>query len=310
MTQGAKAFFLCLISNLNGVTLFHNNARQPLSDFYHLVDTDPPFIATVTLVAALEVGGIDHRTFQLIFGKALLQHGFSRNIHALFAVVAEAPSQTLGDDQVHRRGKVERRYPHVQHTGQSLCGTVGVQGGHYHVTGLGSLDGDVGGFQVPNLTHHDHIRVLPQKCPQGFGEVQPLLGVHVNLIDTLKVDLDWVFGGGDVALHGVQQVKAGVQRYSFTGTGWASHQNHTLWLFQCPQVHLLLILFIAEGVDTHLGTGRIENPQYDLFTPKSWQGVDSKVDCFVFGDLEFDPAILRFAPLGDIHGRHNLQTGS
>src|SRR5699024_9856038 len=106
--------------------------------------------------------------------------------------------------------------------------TVGVQGRQYQVTGLRGLDGDLGGFQVADLTDHDDVGVLAQKRAQRVGKRQPHPGVHLDLVDAFEVDFHRVFGGGDVAFGGIENVEAGVQRYGFTAAGGAGHQNHAL----------------------------------------------------------------------------------
>ncbi len=58
----------------------------------------------------------------------------------------------------------------------------------HEVTGLGGLDGDLGGFEVTNLTHHDHVRILPQERFQRGRESQPDLGIDVDLVDAREID--------------------------------------------------------------------------------------------------------------------------
>src|SRR5690606_790833 len=123
---------------------------------------------------------------------------------------AQPASQALSDDQVHRRRDIERCHAHITQAGQSLSCAVGVQGGHYHVPRLRRLDGNLCRLQVPDLTHHDDIRVLTQEGAQCLGEIQPLLGIDVNLVDPLQVDLYRVFCGGDITLDGVENIQTSV----------------------------------------------------------------------------------------------------
>ncbi len=81
-----------------------------------------------------------------------------------------------------------------------------MQGGEHQVAGLGSLDGDLGGFEIANFPHHHHIRVLPQEGAQGAGEGEPRLGVDLHLIDAGQVDLHRIFGGRDIYLGGVENI--------------------------------------------------------------------------------------------------------
>ncbi|MNQ96372.1 hypothetical protein D3C85_1119740 [compost metagenome] len=173
--------------------------------------------------------------------------------------------------------------------------------------GLRRLDGDRGGFQVADLADHDHVRVLAQEGAQRLGEVHALLGVDVDLVDAFQVDLHRVFGGGDVDVRGVEDVQAGIQRHRLARAGGAGDQDHALRLAQRLEVQRLLLFLVAQGVDAHLRAGGVENPHHDLLAPQGRAGVDPEVDGLVGGDFEFDPAILRLAPLGNIHGGHDFQ---
>src|SRR5690606_15717002 len=84
---------------------------------------------------------------------------------------------------------------------------------------------DLGRFQVTDLTHHDHVRVLAKEGAQRLGKVQTLLGVDVHLVDTFQVDFDRVFGRGNVPFHGVQDIEAGIEGYRLTRAGRAGDQK-------------------------------------------------------------------------------------
>ena len=62
------------------------------------------------------------------------------------------------------------------------------------VSGLCRLDGDFGRLEVSNLSDHDYIRVLTEKRSQRRCKGQPRLRVHLNLVYSVKVDLDRVLG--------------------------------------------------------------------------------------------------------------------
>ncbi len=109
-----------------------------------------------------------------------------------------------------------------------------MQGGEHQVTSLRCLDGDFGGFEIADLPHHHHIRVLPQKGSQGAGKGQPSLGVDLHLVDSGQVDLHRIFGGGDVHLGSVENIETGIERDRFTRTGRAGDQDHALRFRECP----------------------------------------------------------------------------
>ena len=63
---------------------------------------------------------------------------------------------------------------------------------------LGRFECDLSSFQVADFAHHHHVRILTQEGAQRRGKAQANLVVDVDLIDALQVDLDRVFGSGDV----------------------------------------------------------------------------------------------------------------
>ena len=111
---------------------------------------------------------------------------------------AQSPPQPLRDDQRHGGGDVVGRYAHVHQPRQGLRSVVGVQRGQHQVAGLRGFDGDLRGFQVADLAHHDDVRVLAQKRAHRLGEGQPDLRVDVYLIDPRQVDLGRILDRGSV----------------------------------------------------------------------------------------------------------------
>ena len=67
----------------------------------------------------------------------------------------------------------------------------------------GRLDGDFGGFHIPDLAHHDDVRILTEEGFQGCGKGHTHFVVHVDLVDALEVELHRVFGGEDFRIFTV-----------------------------------------------------------------------------------------------------------
>ena len=118
------------------------------------------------------------------------------------------------------------------------------------MTRLCSLDGDLTGFDVSNLTYHDDVRVLTQESLQRRGEGQSHLWIYIDLIDTRQVNFSRVLGSGNVPVLGIENIQSCVQGHRFTTTGWAGHQDHALWLLQGFHVKLFLVFLITQSVDT------------------------------------------------------------
>ena len=119
---------------------------------------------------------------------------------------------------------------HVDQTRQRGRGIVGMQGGQHKVTRLRGLDGDLAGFEVTNLTHHDHVRILTEESFQRARKGQADLRIDVHLVDAGQVDFGRILGRRDVALLGVEDVQTGVQRHRLTGTRRPGHENHAVGL--------------------------------------------------------------------------------
>ena len=54
-------------------------------------------------------------------------------------------------------------------------------------------------FKIANLSNHDHVGILPQDGPQGFGEIQIDFGIHLRLAHTSQLVFNRVFYRHDVA---------------------------------------------------------------------------------------------------------------
>src|SRR5690606_28875198 len=109
----------------------------------------------------------------------------------------------------------------------------------HQVSRLGRLDGNLCRFQVADLTHHDHVRVLAQECAQDGGEGQADARVHRHLVDALQVDFHGVLCCRDVDAIGVEQIQAAVQGNGLATAGGPGHQNQTLATPQRRQIQLL-----------------------------------------------------------------------
>ena len=70
--------------------------------------------------------------------------------------------------------------------------------------GESGLHRDFRSFKVANLTDHDDVGVLPQERSQASCEIQPDLIVHLDLVDSRKVELDGIFGGGKILRYLVE----------------------------------------------------------------------------------------------------------
>ncbi|TVQ51674.1 MAG: hypothetical protein EA377_11915 [Phycisphaerales bacterium] len=87
------------------------------------------------------------------------------------------------------------------------------------------LHGDRGRLRVTNLTHEDHIRILPQHRAQDGNKCVSLPVVDRDLRATFKGVLDRILDGDRVALFDVDLAQATVERGRLARTGRATDQQ-------------------------------------------------------------------------------------
>ena len=71
------------------------------------------------------------------------------------------------------------------------------------VTGQRRLDGNLRGFRVANLAHHDLVRVVAKDRPQTARKGQSLLLVDRDLRDAAQLIFDRVLDRDDLVLDGL-----------------------------------------------------------------------------------------------------------
>ena len=247
------------------------------------------------------------------FGEAgsdqLLRIGFDR----LFAEIADAAHQTLGEHQVHRGGHQEGFDAHVHQTVDGRRCVVGVQRRQHEVAGERGFDRHFGGFEVADLADQDDVRILAQERTQGRREVEADRFLHLHLVDAGQIEFDRVFGGHDVGFGRVEVRKCGIKRVGFARTGRAGHQHHAVGPVDGG-------LEFAQRFDLEAELGHVqhqlvfvEQPEHDFFAEKGGEHRDAVVELLLLVvDLGFDldAAVLRQPFFGDVELRHDLHARS
>ena len=176
------------------------------------------------------------------------------------------------------------------------------------MAGLRGFHRGLRGFRIAHLAHHEHIRVLAQKSAQGGGEGEADLRVDLHLVDAGQMDLDRIFGGGDVAIGDVQQVQAGVQGDSLAAAGRAGQQHQALRPPQCGEIALPRRVLQPQLFDAELGGAGIEQAQHHFLAAHGGQGADAKVHC-AGRARQADAPVLRQASFRNVQRRHHLEPG-
>ena len=119
----------------------------------------------------------------------MIRLGAMRAVHAHQALRQDAVQR--GDETVGVHAHVHEAADHVEHV-------VGVHGGEHQVAGQRRLHGDLRGFRIADLAHHDLVRVVAQDRAQAAREGQAFLLVDRNLQHARQLVFDRVLDGDDL----------------------------------------------------------------------------------------------------------------
>ena len=79
------------------------------------------------------------------------------------------------------------------------------------VTGQSRLHDHGCSLPIPNLTHHDDVRILAHDTAQSARKVEAYVRLNLNLIDAGKLILDGVFERDDFYLGTVDPAHEGIK---------------------------------------------------------------------------------------------------
>ena len=146
------------------------------------------------------------------------------------AVGAIHPHQPLRQDAVQRRNKTVGINSHVHEATDHIKHIVGMHRGKHQVAGQRGLYGDLRGFGVADLAHHDLVRVMAQDGAQAAREGQPFLLVDRNLQYARQLVFNRILDGDDLVLPVVDLGNRRIQRRGFAPAGGAGDQEHAVGL--------------------------------------------------------------------------------
>ena len=214
--------------------------------------------------------------------------------------------QALRQDADHGRRHHERLDPQVDEARDGRRCVIGVQRGQDQVAGLRRLQGDSGRLLIADLADQHDVRILAQDRAQPRGERHPGPRVDLDLVDPLQLVLDRVFDRDDVLDRRFDPVQRRVQGRGLAAAGRAGHQDHPLRSRQ--EILEPLQEIGGEAQLTHIGAraGAVEEADDHLLAKVGRQGGDAQID-FPLLHAQAAAAVLRLAPLGDIHPRDDLQ---
>src|SRR5437867_8087214 len=297
-----------LLLQLHGGGAGKDELADLVGYLHDLVKADAaPVAGVVTGAAAAPLVELERADLRLV--EADVDQGLGRHVDRLAAVLANAPDEALGADQVDRRRDQEWLDAHVHQAVDRRGRVVRVKGGEDQVPRQRRLDRDLGGLEVADLPDQYDVRVLPQERAEGRGEVQPDLLLHLHLVDAVQVELDRVLGRDDVRLGGVDAVDRGIESVRLARARRAGDQHHPVRLEDRP-----LELDERLGLEPELRHVEhqvllVQQAENDLLPEQGRKNRDAVVHLLVLPPqlhLDLDAAVLGEALLGDVELRHDL----
>ena len=173
--------------------------------------------------------------------------------------------------------------------------------------GESGLDRHLCCLQIPDLTHHDDIRVLPHQGSNARGEIELDFMLYLTLIEAVLDHLDGVLNSADVHIFGGESFKGRIKGGGLARARGAGDQHnamgstgHGLPAFQVittePQ--------ISKAAQQHIG---IKNSHHQFFAKSGRQGGQTQLDFTTRRRDSLDPAILGTAFFRYVHAAEYFQ---
>ena len=129
-----------------------------------------------------------------------------------------------------------------------------------------------------------------------------------RLADAIDGILHRVLDGEDVAGLVVEGAQAGIERGRLAGACRAGDEDDAIGLVQRAAIAGRDTRRHAQRINRHQRAIFLQKAHHHAFAMARWQGRDAHINTPP-GKGERDPAILRYAPLGNVEPGHHLQAG-
>ncbi len=179
----------------------------------------------------------------------------------------------------------------------------------HEVAGERRLHGDLRGFRVADLAHHDLVRIVPEDRTQSARKGQSLLLVDRYLQHPGQLVFHRVFDRDDLVVAGMDFGDGGIECGCLAASGRAGDEQHPVGCGgevtdgrKRPGIE-------AEDVQCQCGTVRqqlflVQDPQHRILAMDAWHDRHAQVD-LAAGHADLEAPILRHAALRDIEfGQH------
>ena len=162
-------------------------------------------------------------------------HLVRHRIIGLLALRTQRARQPLRHHPDERRLQQIRRHPQIQQPRDGAGGIVGMQRGDHQVPRQCCLHRHLGRFQIPDLAHHDDVRVLTHQRPDAVGKAQINGRLHLHLVEAVLHHLDRILDGGDIHRLRGQRPQRRIERGRLARAGRPRHQHDAVG----PSRHVL-----------------------------------------------------------------------
>src|SRR5882724_1637539 len=204
LAQSLHSLALGHFPDLRCLGTLEDDRAEILGDRHHLVERDPTLHARE--VTGLAAFALEERHPTPALGDVSIGHQVVFvALDGLLAILADPPTQALGQDEQQRRGQQERLHAHIHEPGDGRWTIVGVQRGEDEVAGESGANADLRRLEIARLADEDDVGVLPQEGAQHSGEGTADTFVDLDLVHPFEVVLDRVLGGHDVVLGRVDR---------------------------------------------------------------------------------------------------------
>src|SRR5207244_2059434 len=149
------------------------------------------------------------------------------------------------------------------------------------------------------------VRVLPQDRPQGVGECEIDLLVNLALNDAVDFIFDRVFGGDQLVADKIELVERGIKRRRLAGSGRSGAKNDAIGFVDQLAERVEDGRVHAQAIEIEIDHRAVEHADDDALAEHGGQNADAEVH-LVAADVQFNAAVLRQAPLGNVEVGHDL----
>jgi len=227
----------------------------------HLEDSGSSLVSRLQALVAspspLKLGALG--VLQSPFQKRLF-----RGRKGFLAVGTDRANQALGKGNKEHGGHQKRLDPHIEKPGHGARRVVRVHGAQEPVARLRRLHGDHCRFRIPDLTDHDHVRILPQYRPQAPRKGHAGFAVELDLPDVRDPVFNGILEGDDVDVGLIQLAQDRIETRALAAPRRTRAQDHAVWLADDGVDLVAVLLHHPQTVQRIHPHAHVEQPQDDV----------------------------------------------